>query len=204
VAGGAARSLDPGPGYPKILEAENDYTESLLGHTGALQKKLVAEMRGRIKEDDSSVPAPDWSLCLFAQVFAKAASTNCSAARPRAGGEAEIILYGDKLAADHKYSSFGGARHSPDHKLQAWERGRKRFGYFSIACGTDRWRGPRRRRRGNRRRGGVERGRHGASSTSSSTTITARCRSGAIASARRRRTMFWSMKRRIPAGSPIS
>ena len=41
------------------LEAENDYTESLLGHTGALQKKLVAEMRGRIKEDDSSVPAPD-------------------------------------------------------------------------------------------------------------------------------------------------
>ncbi len=41
------------------LEAENDYTESLLGHTEPLQKKLVAEMRGRIKEDDFSVPAPD-------------------------------------------------------------------------------------------------------------------------------------------------
>ena len=36
------------------LEAENDYTESLLGHTATLQKKLVKEMRGRIKEDDSS------------------------------------------------------------------------------------------------------------------------------------------------------
>src|SRR4030088_3685959 len=43
----------------KYLEAENHYTESLLGHTAALQRKLVAEMRGRIKEDDSSVPAPD-------------------------------------------------------------------------------------------------------------------------------------------------
>ena len=41
------------------LEAENAYTESLLGHTAPLQKKLVREMRGRIKEDDSSVPSPD-------------------------------------------------------------------------------------------------------------------------------------------------
>src|SRR4051794_6320051 len=40
------------------LEAENSYAESLLGHTSALQKTLVAEMRARIKEDDSSVPAP--------------------------------------------------------------------------------------------------------------------------------------------------
>src|ERR1700733_5618003 len=41
------------------LEAENVYTEGLLGHTGDLQKRLVKEMRGRIKEDDSSVPSPD-------------------------------------------------------------------------------------------------------------------------------------------------
>ena len=41
------------------LEAENAYTESLLGHTAPLQKRLVKEMRGRIKEDDSSVPSPD-------------------------------------------------------------------------------------------------------------------------------------------------
>ena len=47
------------PDIRKYLEAENDYTESLLSHTAPLQKKLVAEMRGRIKEDDSSVPAPD-------------------------------------------------------------------------------------------------------------------------------------------------
>src|SRR3954454_2326825 len=31
------------------LEAENDYTDSLLGHTAGLQAALVKEMRGRIK-----------------------------------------------------------------------------------------------------------------------------------------------------------
>ncbi|MGB6256156.1 MAG: S9 family peptidase, partial [Bradyrhizobium sp.] len=30
----------------KYLEAENAYTESLLGHTAPLQKRLVKEMRG--------------------------------------------------------------------------------------------------------------------------------------------------------------
>src|SRR6478735_6534351 len=41
------------------LEAENAFTSSILDETKDLQTKLVAEMRGRIKEDDSSVPAPD-------------------------------------------------------------------------------------------------------------------------------------------------
>src|ERR1700722_133799 len=41
------------PDIRTYLEAENPYTEGLLGHTASLQKKLVAEMRGRIKEDDS-------------------------------------------------------------------------------------------------------------------------------------------------------
>src|SRR5215212_473850 len=41
------------------LEAENAYTKAMLASTEALQAQLFAEMKGRIKEDDSSVPAPD-------------------------------------------------------------------------------------------------------------------------------------------------
>src|SRR5437899_570319 len=41
------------------LEAENSYTETVLSGTQDLQKQLVAEMRARIKEDDSTVPSPD-------------------------------------------------------------------------------------------------------------------------------------------------
>ena len=41
------------------LNAENAYTKAMLASTEALQAQMFAEMKGRIKEDDSSVPAPD-------------------------------------------------------------------------------------------------------------------------------------------------
>ena len=43
----------------EYLDAENAYTKAMLAGTQTLQEKLFAEFRGRIKEDDSSVPAPD-------------------------------------------------------------------------------------------------------------------------------------------------
>ena len=47
------------PDIRTYLEAENRYTEAFLGPLEGLKKTLVGEMRGRIKEDDSSVPQPD-------------------------------------------------------------------------------------------------------------------------------------------------
>jgi oligopeptidase B len=113
------------------LEAENAYTESLLGHTGALQKRLVKEMRGRIKEDDSSVPSPDGAYA-YLRKFREGGQHELFGRTPRAGGESEIILDGDELAASHEYFKFGGARHSPDHRLQAWSADTKGSEYFSI------------------------------------------------------------------------
>src|SRR5580704_9426443 len=124
------------------LEAENDYTESLLGHTTSLQKTLVAEMRGRIKEDDSSVPAPDGPFAYFRR-FRDGGQHELFGRSPRDGGETEIILDGDQLAADQEYFRFGGAQHSPDHRLEAWSADIKGSEYFSIrvrewATGKDR------------------------------------------------------------------
>jgi oligopeptidase B len=119
------------PDIRDYLEAENGYTESLLGHTAGLQKALVAEMRGRIKEDDSSVPAPDGPFAYMGK-FREGGQHELFGRIPRDGGEAEIILDGDKLAADHTYFRFGGARHSPDHRLEAWSADVKGSEYFSI------------------------------------------------------------------------
>src|SRR5579862_9101986 len=115
----------------KYLKEENAYTESLLGHTKALQKTLIKEMRGRIKEDDSSVPSPDGPYA-YLRKFREGGQHELFGRTRREGGEAEIILDGDELAAHHEYFKFGGSRHSPDHKLQAWSADTRGSEYFSI------------------------------------------------------------------------
>ena len=115
----------------EYLEAENAYTESLLGHTAGLQKALVKEMRGRIKEDDSSVPAPDGPYA-YMRKFREGGQHEMYGRLPRDGGAIEIVLDGDELSARHDYFKFGGARHSPDHKLQAWSADIKGSEYFTI------------------------------------------------------------------------
>jgi oligopeptidase B len=124
------------------LEAENDYTEGLLGHTAPVQKALVAEMRGRIKEDDSSVPAPDGPFA-YLRKFREGGQHEMFGRMARDGGEIEIALDGDQLAAGQKYFKFGSARHSPDHRLEAWSADLKGSEYFAIrvrdwATGADR------------------------------------------------------------------
>ncbi|MGY4456322.1 protease II [Bradyrhizobium sp. LB13.1] len=119
------------PDIRKYLDEENGYTESLLGHTAALQKSLVREMRGRIKEDDSSVPSPDGEFAYFRK-FREGGQHELFGRMPRDGGEGHIVLDGDALAKDHAYFKFGGSRHSNDHKLQAWSADTKGSEYFSI------------------------------------------------------------------------
>jgi oligopeptidase B len=126
--------LDPSVLDPDIrtyLEAENTYTEGLLGHTASLQKKLVAEMRGRIKEDDSSVPSPDGDYAYFRK-FREGGQHEMFGRMPRNGGAEEIVLDGDQLAATSDYFRFGGSRHSPDHRLHAWSADTKGSEYFCV------------------------------------------------------------------------
>jgi oligopeptidase B len=115
----------------EYLEAENGYTESLLGHTAVLQTTLVGEMRGRIKEDDSSVPAPDGPYA-YMRKYREGGQHEMFGRSARDGGEIEVVLDGDELAAKHDYFKFGGARHSPDHGLQAWSADIKGSEYFTI------------------------------------------------------------------------
>ena len=59
----APERLDPE--IRAYLEAENAYAAAALADTEALQAVLLAEMKGRIKEDDSSVPAADGPYAYF-------------------------------------------------------------------------------------------------------------------------------------------
>ncbi len=119
------------PDIRKHLEAENAYAERVLGHTAPLQKRLVQEMRARIKEDDSTVPSPDGPYAYFRK-FREGGQHEIFGRMPRSGGEAKFVLDGDALAKAHPYFKFGGTRHSPDHRLQAWSADTKGSEYFSV------------------------------------------------------------------------
>ncbi len=113
---------DPAALQPDIrayLEAENTFTAAALADTDALQARLFAEMRGRIKEDDSSVPAPDGPYAYFSR-YRAGAQHPMICRQPRAGGPPEVLLDGDALAQGKAFFHLGEARHSPDHKFVAW------------------------------------------------------------------------------------
>ena len=119
------------PDIRAYLDAENAYTEEMLGPTLALQKALVAEMRGRIKEDDSGVPTPDGPFAYLWQ-YREGGQQQLIGRTPRAGGDLQIVLDGDALARTSSYFKFGGTRHSPDHRLEAWSADLRGSEFFTL------------------------------------------------------------------------
>jgi oligopeptidase B len=107
------------PAIRAYLEAENAYAAAATKHTEALQATLFAEMKGRIKQDDSSVPSPDGPYAYFSR-YREGGQHPIVCRQPRDGGADEVMLDGDALAAGKAYFQLGGAAHSPDHRLLAW------------------------------------------------------------------------------------
>ncbi|MBN9495010.1 S9 family peptidase, partial [bacterium] len=107
------------PAIRSHLEAENAYQTAMMADTAELQKKLFLEMRGRIKEDDSSVPMKDGPFA-YGTSFKAGGEQPRFFRAPRDGGEEQILLDGDKEAEGKGYFRLGGADHSPDHRLLLW------------------------------------------------------------------------------------
>jgi oligopeptidase B len=102
------------------LEAENAYCDAMMKDTEVLQKKLVAEMRGRIKEEDESVPEPDGEYAYYSRtVEGGEYGIYCRKDRALQGPE-EILFDGNKEAERHEHFALGDVAHSPNHKLTAY------------------------------------------------------------------------------------
>jgi len=102
------------------LEAENDYTDAVMRDTEALQAELFAEMKGRIKEDDDSVPDLDGDYAYYFR-YREGGQYPLRCRHPaRAPDAEEVLLDGDAEAAGLAYYHLRGFRHSPDHRLIAW------------------------------------------------------------------------------------
>ncbi|MCX2722222.1 S9 family peptidase [Roseibium salinum] len=113
------------------LEAENAYQQAQMAPTKELQEQLFAEMRGRIKEDDSSVPSPDGPYA-YGLKYETGGQQPIFFRTPRHGGEETVLLHGDREAEGKAYFRLGGAGHSPDHKLLAWAFDDKGSEYYAL------------------------------------------------------------------------
>ena len=140
------------------LRAENAYFEAAMAPHRPLIETLFQEMRGRIPEDDSSVPVRDGDW-LYWWAFQPGAQYRTWYRRPgRAGGEPQTILDEAAEAAGKQYFRLGAMEVSPDGRYAAIlvdDDGSERF---QLAHPRDRHR-PRRRDgdRGRHRPAGLDR-----------------------------------------------
>lgn len=115
------------PGYPNVtdkqvlayLEEENAYYEAVMAPHKPLADTLFAEMRGRIKEDESTVPQKDGDW-LYWTDFEMGGQYPRWWRRHVDGGEDQLILDEPALAEGKEYHRVGALSISEDGTLMAY------------------------------------------------------------------------------------
>ncbi len=108
------------PDTTKYLEAENGYTETVMKGTSALQSKLYAEMLGRIKQTDLSVPTRRDGYFYYTRTEeGKQYAIHCRKKGTLDAPE-EILMDENAMAAGKKYFRIGNFSVSPNHRLLAY------------------------------------------------------------------------------------
>ena len=119
------------PEIRRHLEAENAYMKAAMADTEALQKTLFSEMKGRIKEDDSSVPVKDGPYA-YGTFYVTGGEQPSFFRTPRDGGARSVLLDGDKEAEGKAYFRLGGVDHSTDHSRGLWSYDDKGSEYYTL------------------------------------------------------------------------
>nr|WP_166643353.1 MULTISPECIES: S9 family peptidase [unclassified Novosphingobium] len=129
------------PGYPEVkdpeilahLEAENAWFQAHMAPRQPLIDQLFAEMRGRIKEADKSVPQKDGNWVYWIE-YEEGAEYKKWWRRPidaaDDGSADELLLDEVALAQGHDYFRLGAISVSNDGRLLAWsvdDNGSERF-----------------------------------------------------------------------------
>jgi oligopeptidase B len=137
------------PNYPQVqdeavlayLQAENDYFQQAMQPHQGLVDTLFEEMKGRIKEDESSVPIRDGEW-LYWWAFSPGAQYRSWYRKKFAGGPDEMLFDEPAEAEGKEYFRLGALEVSPDGKLLAVlvdDNGSERFKLRirDIASGKD-------------------------------------------------------------------
>jgi oligopeptidase B len=102
------------------LEEENNYYMALTDHTKSFQEELFEEMKGRIKEDDSSLPYKLNGYWYITRYEIGKEYPIYSRKMGKLESAEEIIFNCNELAEEHEYYDLRGVTVSPDNKLAAF------------------------------------------------------------------------------------
>ena len=109
--------------HPEVidyLERENDYYDKMTAHTKNFQKELFTEMKGRIKEDDASVPFKSNGYWYYNRYeLGKDYPVLCR--KKDSLSSQEIVVFDNNvMAKGHPYFSQAGYTVSEDNKIAAF------------------------------------------------------------------------------------
>jgi len=102
------------------LEAENAYTKASLAHTESFQKQLFEEIKGRIKEDDESVPYLDNDYYYLTRYVKGGEYPIYVRKHTSLDNRDEVMLDVNKLAEGQDYYQVGSRSVSLDNKTLAY------------------------------------------------------------------------------------
>ncbi len=102
------------------LNAENKYYEENTGNTEEFQESLFQEMKGRIKEDDQSVPYKDNGYFYITRYEKGSQYPIYSRKKETLEAKEEILFNVNDEAQGHDYFQLGGLNISQNNKLAAF------------------------------------------------------------------------------------
>ena len=102
------------------LNAENDYTKTIMAHTEQLQETLYDEMLGRIKQTDLSVPYRNGPYFYYSRTVEGLDYPIYCRKRESLEAVEEIILDVNQLAKGHEYYRITSRAISLDHRYLAY------------------------------------------------------------------------------------
>ncbi len=113
------------PEIMRHLEAEKAYCDAVTAPLRPLREALVAEMRARLKQADSTAPAFDrgawyWTQYETGAEYPKIYRRKGGVNGPDAGAPAELLLDGPALAKGEDYFRIGDYSVSDDGRYLAW------------------------------------------------------------------------------------
>ncbi|MGB2129395.1 MAG: S9 family peptidase [Flavicella sp.] len=97
------------------LNAENAFFESEMKHTEAFQKSVFEEMKGRIKEDDSSVPYKKNGYYYITRYELGKQYPIYTRKKESLEAPEEILFDVNEMAEGYEYFTLGGLNISPDN-----------------------------------------------------------------------------------------